>query len=88
MPPGFEFDFESEPLCRVQLKNMILEEVTLLTLLVGTVGVQQYTHRAFYSFLTNRWRSASTEEATLSCSCFCADTKNYISIGESTESLA
>ncbi|CAM9583608.1 unnamed protein product, partial [Pylaiella littoralis] len=27
VPPGFEFDFESEPLCRVQLKNMILEEV-------------------------------------------------------------
>ncbi|CAM9158893.1 unnamed protein product, partial [Laminaria digitata] len=25
--PGFEFDFESEPLCRVQLKQMILQEV-------------------------------------------------------------
>lgn len=32
VPPGFEFDFESEPLCRVQLKKMILEEVNLLGL--------------------------------------------------------
>lgn len=28
--PGFEFDFESEPLCRVQLKQMILQEVIIL----------------------------------------------------------
>ena len=27
--PGFEFDFESEPPCRVQLKQMILQEVFL-----------------------------------------------------------
>lgn len=27
VPPEFQFDFESEPLCRVQLKQMILEEV-------------------------------------------------------------
>jgi len=28
VPPDFEFDFESEPLCRVQLKKMILAEVS------------------------------------------------------------
>lgn len=28
VPPGLEFDFESEPLDRLQLKKMILDEVS------------------------------------------------------------
>lgn len=36
--PGFEFDFESEPLCRVQLKQMILQEVNFTFMSFSTLS--------------------------------------------------